>query len=78
MSDYEMLNQKIAAKKAVRRKDTLRRLAFLLVIVLVVVLAFVGLNYIGFISDLFMVILIAITVCTGAFNAGRIWNSFMR
>lgn len=78
MSDYEMLNQRIAAKKAIRRKDTLIRLAFLFAIVLVVVLAFVGLNYIGFISDLFMVILALGALLVGAFNAGRIWNGFMR
>lgn len=78
MSDYEMLNQKIAAKKAVRCKDTLRRLAFLFVIVLAVALAFVGLNYIGFISDLFMVILVFSALLVGAFNAGRIWNGFIR
>ena len=78
MSDFEILNRKVAAQKAARRKDTLRRLAFMLVIVLVIVLAFVGLEYIGFISDLFMVILISITVCTGAFHAGRIWNGFKR
>ena len=78
MSDYEKLNQKIAAQKAVRRKDALRRLAYMLAIVLVVLGSFVCLNHIGFISDLFMVILIAITVCVGSFNAGRIWNSFKR
>ena len=78
MSDYEMLNQKVAAQKAVRRKDALRRLAYLLAVVLAVVLVFVGLEYIGFISSLFMVILISITVCVGSFNAGRIWTGFKR
>ena len=78
MSDYEMLNQRIAAQEAARRKDALRRLSFMLAIVLAVVLAFVGLAYIGFISDLFMVILITITICTGSFHSGRIWNSYKR
>lgn len=78
MSDYEMNNQKIAVKKAAMRKETIKSLVTLLAIVLVVVLAFVGLEYIGFISELFMVILIAITVCTGAFNAGRIWSCYKR
>ncbi len=78
MSDYEMINQRVAAQKVARRKDALKRLAFMLFIVLAAVLAFVGLEYIGFISDLFMVILIAITVCTGSFHAGRIWNSYHR
>ncbi len=74
MSDFEMLNQRVAAKMAARRKDTLRRLAFVLGIVLAVVLALVGLEYIGFISEVFMVILIAVTVCAGSFRAGRIWD----
>lgn len=78
MSDFERINQKIAVQKAAMRQETIKRLAKLLAIVLVVVLVFVGLEYIGFISDLFMVILIAITVCAGAFNAGRIWNGFKR
>ena len=78
MSDYEMLNQRVAAKKAARRTDMLRRLAFMLAVVLVVVLVFVGLECIGFISEIFAVILINITVCVGAFNAGRIWNSYHR
>lgn len=76
MSDFELINQKIAAQKAVRRRDALIRLAYLLGIVLAAVLAFVGLEYIGFISKLFMVILVAIAIFVGAFNAGRIWNSF--
>lgn len=78
MSDFEMLNQRVAAHKATRRKDTIRRLAFMLAIVLVVILILVGLEYIGFISDLFMAILVSITVCAGAFHAGRIWNGFIR
>ena len=78
MSDYEMLNQRVATKKAARRKDMLRRLTFMLSIALAVVLSILGLEYIGFISDLFMALLIAITVCTGSFHAGRIWNSYRR
>lgn len=78
MSDYEMLNQRVAAKKAARRKDALRRLAYMLTIILAAVVLLWVLAYIGFISKLFLVILISITVCTGAFNAGRIWNGFKR
>ena len=76
MSDYEMLNQRVAAKKEVRRKETIKRLIVMLAVVLAVVLAFVGLEYIGFISELFMVILVAVTICVGSFNAGRIWTGF--
>ena len=78
MSDYEMLNQKIAAQKAVRRRDALRRTAYLLGIVLAAVLVFVGLEYIGFISKLFMVILVGVASLLGAFKAGCIWNYFIR
>ena len=78
MSDLEKINQRIDVQKAAMRHETIKRLAKLLAIVLVVVLAFACLEYIGFISDLFMVILIAITVCTGAFRAGRISNGFIR
>ena len=78
MSDYEMINQKIAAQKAVRRRDALKRLAYMLCIVLAAVLAFVGLEYIGFISKLFMVILVSGASLVGAFHAGRIWTGFKR
>lgn len=78
MSDFEKINQKIEVKKVAMRKETIKGLIKLLAIVSVVVLVFVGLEYIGFISDLFMVILIAITFCAGSFNAGRIWNGYKR
>ena len=78
MSDYEKLNQKIAVQKAVRRRDAHRRTAYLLGIVLATVLAFVGLEYIGFISKLFMVILVSGASLVGAFHAGRIWSDYKR
>lgn len=78
MSDFDMLNQKAAAQKAVRRRDALRRTAYLLGFVLAVMLVLAGLAYIHFISKLFMAILMGGTALVAAFNAGRIWNSFMR
>ena len=78
MSDYEMMNQRVAARKAARRKDALRRLAFLLGIVLAVLLLWMGLEWIGFISELFLVLLAFGTICVGCFHAGRIWNSYRR
>ena len=78
MSDYEMLNQRTAAKKAAMRQDAVRRTVFLLAVVLAVLLVFVGLEYIGFISKLFMVILISGASLVGAFHAGRIWTGFKR
>ena len=77
MSELEMINQKVAARKAAVRKEAIKQLAKLFVTVAVVLLAFVGLEYIGFISKLFMLILITITICAGFFNAGRVW-SFVR
>ena len=76
MSEYENINQKIVANKASMRKEIVKVLEKLLAIVLAVILVVVGLNFIGFISDEFMVILLSITVCTGAFNAGRAWTYF--
>jgi fatty acid desaturase len=78
MSEFEMLNQKTEAKKAAMRKETVKAIVRLFFIVLAVVLAFAGLYLIGFISLLFMVILISIAVCTGAFHAGRISIGYKR
>ena len=78
MSDYEIMNQRVAARKAARRKDRRRRLLFLLLIVLAVLLALMGLEHIGFISECFQVMLAIITACVGSFKAGCIWNSYRR
>ena len=74
MSDYEAMMIRNAKQRAIRRKDALRRLALTMAVVLAVILAFVGLEWIGFISRAFMVILVAATVCFGAFKAGYIWR----
>ena len=74
MSDYEAMMIRNAKQRAIRRKDALRRLALTMAVVLAVILAFVGLEWIGFISRAFMVILLAITMCFGAFKAGNIWR----
>lgn len=78
MSDYEALMIRNAKQRAIRRKDALRRLAFTLAVVFVVILAFVSLEWIGFISRVFMVILLAATICAGAFKAGYIWHDVRR
>lgn len=78
MSDYEMLNQRGSVQRAVRRKETARKLGQLLMIVSAVLLAFRGLRWIGFISDMFFVILVFLAVCVASFYAGRIWNEFKR
>ena len=78
MSDYEIARRKSAAQKAARRKDTLISMAFLLGIFLAVFLVIAVLEYIGFISKLFMVILASGATLVGAFNAGRIWSNYKR
>ena len=78
MSDYEVARRKKEAQKAARKKDALLSLAWLLGILLAVALAIVGLEYIGFISKLFMVILASGATLVGAFSAGRIWSNYKR
>ena len=78
MSDYEILRRRTAAQKAARRKDALISLVYLLGILLAVCLAIAVLEYIGFISKLFMVILVSGALLVGTFNAGRIWDGFIR
>ena len=72
MSDYEKINVRVKEQKAARKTWAAKKLAVLLAIVLAVALAFLGLEFIGFISELFLVILIAITICVGSFKAGYI------
>lgn len=74
MSDYEVARRKKEAQKSARRKDALISLAFLLGILLAIFMAIAGLEYIGFISKLFMVILASGAALVGAFSAGRIWQ----
>lgn len=78
MSDYEVARRKKEAQKAARKKDALLSLAWLLGILLAVALAIVGLEYIGFISKLFMVILVSGAILVSTFNAGGIWNTYKR
>ena len=58
----------------IRRKKALKRLALTLSAVFAAILALVGLEWIGFISRVFMVILLAVTMCVGSFKAGNIWR----
>ena len=74
MSDYEAMMIRNAKQRAIRRKSALKRLALTLTVVLVVILSIVGLERIGFISSVFMVILLAVTMCVGAFKSGNIWR----
>lgn len=72
MSDYEKINRKVAEHKIALRKEAFQRLIYLLAMVLTVAAIFVGLYCISFINKPFMVILISLAVCIGAFKAGWI------
>ena len=78
MSDYEIVNQMVAARKAARRRDALRRFRFSQLGVLAVLVILLALEYIGFINTTFMLILGIITISAGSFNAGYIWRSYRR
>lgn len=74
MSEYEKINAGVKLSMAARRKEAIKRVIFVLVSALVALVALVGLKAIGFISTEFLVILVAITICTGAFKTGYIWR----
>jgi len=74
MSDYEMLNRRVAERKATLQKDALRRTVVLLCIVLAVMLVLLGLWVISFISDAFVLVLISCTGLWCAFKVGQIWS----
>ena len=78
MSEYENFNAKVKTNMASRRKAIIKDTNILLVTVLVTIAIFYGLNAITFISAEFMLILVFITICIGAFNAGRIWSDYKR
>ena len=72
MSEYEKINAKAKEQIAKMRREAFKRIAILLVKALATLGAFIGLEAIDFISVIFMVILMAITVCIGAFKTGWI------
>ena len=72
MSFYEKINATVKANLASRRKAVIKRIIKLLVKALLVMAMFIGLEAIGFINVTFMVILIAVEICTTAFKAGVI------
>ena len=74
MNSLDELNIRITNQKAERRKRAFQHLAVTVAVVLALVLTFLGLKYIGFISELFQIILISFTICTGSFKAGYIWR----
>ena len=72
MSEYEKINAGVKLSMAARRKNAIVRIVLVLVKILAAMGSFIGLEAIGYISMDFMVILMAITVCYGAFKTGWI------
>lgn len=72
MSELERINVNAKVQMSARRKEAIKRVILELAKVLLAIAAFVGLEAIGFISTMFLVILVAITICVGAFKVGYI------
>lgn len=74
MSEFEKLNAGVKVQVAARRKEAVKIIIITLFLVVVALAVFIGLKAIGFISFEFMVILMLIAVCVGAFKTGYIWH----
>ena len=72
MSDYERINANVQTNVNNRRHEAIKRIVKELLKVLLALGAIIGLKAIGFISESFMVILMAVAVCVGTFKAGYI------
>ena len=72
MSEYEKINAGVKQSMSTRRTEAIKRIALELVKVLLAIGACIGLKAIGFISAMFLVILVAIIICVGAFKSGYI------
>lgn len=72
MSEFEKINVSAKVQMAAMRKEAIKRVILELAKVLLAIGVFVGLEAIGFISTMFLVILAAITICVGAFKTGYI------
>lgn len=81
MPTYEDFNEKVEQRrKAAMREVRTRTYKTLIKILLPVLLALgfiIGLMMIGFINEIFAVILGAIVLITGSFNLGLVWR-FLR
>lgn len=74
MSEFEKLNEKSAKRFSARQKVGIKRIALELLKLLVWMVAFCALLHIGFISEVFCVILAEVIMCCAAFNIGCIWR----
>ena len=72
MCNYEKINENVKAQITARRHEAIKRIVVVILKVLLALGAIVGLKAIGFINGTFMVILMAVAVCVGAFKTGYI------
>lgn len=77
MPSYEFFNHKIDERNAAvintNRKTSIMLLLRILIPVALALLLFAVLEGIGFISNVFCMILTVIVVAYGSFNVGRVW-----
>lgn len=77
MSEYEFFNQKVDERKAAvinaKNKQTPLVLLRILIPVVVAMVLFAVLENVGYINNIFSMILMVLTACYGSFKVGRIW-----
>lgn len=72
MCEFEKINVNAKAQVVAMRKEAIKKVIVELAKTLLAIGGFVALEAIGFISAMFLVILVAITICVSAFKAGYI------
>ena len=72
MSDYGRINANVKSNIADKRHQAIKQIIAVLFKVLLTFGVVIGLKAIGFISESFMVILIAISIVVGAYKVGSI------
>jgi len=77
MSDYEFFNQKVDERKAAainnHNRKTLLMLIRIFVPAVIALVLLAILEKVGFINNVFSMILMVITACYGSFKVGRVW-----
>ena len=78
MSEYEFFNHKVDERTAAvinsKNKQTPLALLRILVPMAIALVLFAVLEEVGFINNIFSMILTFITACYGSFKVGRIWH----
>ena len=77
MSEYEFFNQKVDERKAAamnfQSKKTPLILIRIFIPVAIALVLLAILEKVGFINNVFSMILMVITACYGSFKVGRVW-----